>query len=142
MAGRGFSCPNCHTWFEGEGNHPRCPNCGRRASPRDLLDSRHRPEEPFAGEARVPRPDYEVAPEYGMPRDYEMPRDHEMPHDYETAPELENRPDYDVPAPPRVERRSQPPSRGERAGPDSAALIGALIFIAIVASRVCSALAG
>ena len=92
MARRGFSCPNCHTWFEGEGNHPKCPVCGTRASPRDLLDDRqaHRP----AWEA------YETATAGNQePRRYEATRDYETPqetaHDYEVARDLPA--DYDVP---------------------------------------------
>jgi len=92
MAQRGFSCPNCHTWFEGEGNHPRCPLCGTRASPRDLLDDRehHRPAWEEADSA--PMRGYEL-PRSGAPPDYEVPQ--EAPVDYEVW--REEAPDYEVP---------------------------------------------
>ncbi len=53
MASRGFRCPSCRTWFEGEGSRPRCPNCGARASEASVLGSstRSQPEQPApAGE--------------------------------------------------------------------------------------------
>jgi hypothetical protein len=33
MASNAFVCPNCRTWFEGKGDHPRCPSCGRNYDP-------------------------------------------------------------------------------------------------------------
>jgi len=119
MATRGFSCPNCHTWFEGEGNHPKCPLCGTRASPRDLLDART-PHSAFEDESPASSSDYEIAPYF------------EEEHDYE------------VPAPSRVE--GEAPDTDSGSGLDWSSrltpLMGGLIFLIIIVSRVCSALAG
>lgn len=85
MARRGFVCPNCRTWFEGEGNHPRCPACGTRASPRDLLDARH--------EAPATRGPVEPASAgYGAAQGYEdrAPREPSRPGSEETAPSAGN----------------------------------------------------
>jgi len=37
---RAFVCAQCRTWFEGEGNSPDCPSCGKRASEDDVLEVR------------------------------------------------------------------------------------------------------
>lgn len=119
MTTRGFSCPNCHTWFEGEGNHPKCPLCGTRASPRDLLDARKSHAASFEDESPASSSDYEVAPYF------------EEEHDYE------------VPAPSRAE--GEAPHGDSGSGLDWSSrltpLLGGLIFIIIIVSRVCSALA-
>jgi hypothetical protein len=97
MATRGFSCPNCHTWFEGNGNHPKCPICGTRASPRDLLDDR----EHHAAMHEAPPP-LRTAPGYDLPSrhepppieyepasDYEEPRGWDQPHEWGEAQDYE-----------------------------------------------------
>jgi hypothetical protein len=119
MARRGFSCPNCHTWFEGEGNHPRCPLCGTRASPRNLLDDRERRPHTYEDET-PPAPDYEVSPYFEDVKDYDVPAS--------------------APAPRETPRREADDEAdwGSRLTP----LIGGLIFIAIIASRICNAVAG
>lgn len=79
MARRGFVCPNCRTWFEGEGNHPRCPACGTRASPRDLLDARHQaPAE--RGPVQAPGAGYGAAQGY----EERAPREPSRPGSEET----------------------------------------------------------
>jgi len=83
MARRGFSCPNCRTWFEGQGNHPKCPLCGTRASPRDLLEARP-PAAASSAESSWALPDFEAPP---------------AAPDYEEAPHFEDVPDYEVPSP-------------------------------------------
>jgi len=172
MALRGFSCRNCHTWFEGEGNHPRCPLCGTRASPRDLLDDRGQaqpasqqaatawdfegpdfelPDLERSVDFELPTrhaPDYEVSAE--QPPDYEVPQSHEQGSRYDEVRHYEapqggdatrrEAPDkeYEAPAgaPERQSREDSGGSWGDRIGP----LIGAAIFVAIIASRICGAL--
>lgn len=119
MARRGFSCPNCHTWFEGEGNHPKCPLCGTRASLRDLLDDREHHSHTYEDETPPP-PDYEEAPYFEHVEDYEVPASSPAPYEA-----------------PREETDS-----GEDWGSRLTPMIGGLIFIAIIASRICNALAG
>ena len=121
MALRGFRCPECHTWFEGEGNHPRCPLCGKRSSPRDLITQ---------------RPDRGSAPDAFPPAGYETPQpDFEVPsretRDYE-APEWDA--DSFPPPEPELQRTEDPgKSWSDRIGP----LIGVTIFVALIASRLC-----
>ena len=150
MARRGFSCPNCHTWFEGEGNHPRCPLCGKRASPRDLLDDRGQvgatvqdwlpSSSPGGAEPRdddAPA-DYELpagdVPGYEAPREIEVPRSFEWDAttpapDYETARQSEP-PASSAPEAPRKQ------GLGDRIGP----FVGLAIFVAIIGSRICRSL--
>jgi hypothetical protein len=119
MATRGFSCPNCHTWFEGQGSHPKCPLCGTRASPSDLLEA----HQPGAS------PPAEASP-WALP-DYETPA---PPPDYEEAP------DYKVPAPVSGGEQPRRSEGAESWGNRLSPLIGALVFILIIASQVCRSL--
>ena len=119
---RGFSCPNCHTWFEGQGNHPKCPLCGTRASPRDLLEQR-----PVS-----PPPRADAGPATGLPyADYETPA---APPAYEEAP------DYEVAHPAGGGEQPRQGADSESLGNRLSPLIGGLIFLAIIASQVCRAL--
>jgi hypothetical protein len=168
MARRGFSCPNCHTWFEGGGNHPKCPLCGTRASPRDLLDDREHHgslnEAPPLTETapgydlpprREPAPsEYELAPDYETPRGWDEPHDHEKHHGWQEAPDYEEPsgraepeayvPDYGYEETPSgAPTRTQPSGGSEgdfwgRIGP----LIGVAIFAAVIIGRICEAAAG
>jgi hypothetical protein len=130
MARRGFSCPNCRTWFEGQGNHPKCPLCGTRASPRDLLEARPPAAAP-SDESSWALPDFEAPP---AAPDYEEAPDFEEVRDYEVAPE----PGDAEPGQTAEPRRGgdSESAWGNRFSP----LIGALVFLFIIASQVCRAL--
>jgi hypothetical protein len=145
MATRGFSCSNCHTWFEGDGNHPKCPLCGTRASPRDLLEARQRPDAPAIDgrpasqsgyETPPPPPDYETPAGFEWPRDREEPAGFEVPRDREEPADFEVPRDHDESAAPT---QVQTPEASEGEG-RLGQLIGVVLFVAIIASQVCRAL--
>ena len=142
MALRGFSCPNCHTWFEGEGNHPKCPLCGTRASPRDLLDDReHRPlsDDYEVPVLREPPPrEYEEAPDYEVAPDWDTPDENEEHHGWGDDGESYAEGRGEEPAYSSTRTQEGGGSDGDlwgRLGP----FIGVGIFAAIIIGRICEA---